>query len=103
MTAENYYRTHFEYPRLWLEDYKTMGYNYTEYDKSANPYDTKYKILPVGKKPYKPEKNRYIPQAKNHVFDNSPALNTNLGVHKRPNAKEFGRWSELAKKLDKYD
>jgi hypothetical protein len=80
-----------------------MGYNYTEYDKSANPYDTKYKILPVGKKPYKPEKNRYIPQAKNHVFDNSPALNTNLGVHKRPNAKEFGRWSELAKKLDKYD
>ncbi|MBA42562.1 MAG: hypothetical protein CMF62_00950 [Magnetococcales bacterium] len=102
LTAENYYKTHFETPRLWLEDYKTLGYNYSDYDKSANPYNTKYKILPVGKKAYKPEKNRYIPQAKNYVFGNSPALNTNIGgvvKRKRPPSKSI-YWDSIAEKID---
>ena len=76
LTAENYYRTHFEAPIARLEDYRVKGWNYGDYSMTPHPTKSNIRILSQNTKGLPPKETEYrnVPTASNYAFHNTPAL-----------------------------
>lgn len=104
LTAENYYKIH-QVPRSWLEDYRMLGSNYSDYTNAVEPSNVGVRILPksdFGDFPGNdttPEtltgpldrppvtEQQYIPVGMNYVFEDTPALKRNSDIHKTERPK----------------
>ena len=76
LTAENYYRTHFEAPIARLEDYRVKGWNYMDFSSAPHPTKSNIRILSQNTKGLPPKETEYrnVPTAANYAFHNTPAL-----------------------------
>ena len=77
LTAENYYRTHFEAPVAYLEDYRVRGWNYNQFSDFPHPTKSNIRILSQNTKGLPPKETQYnnIPIGWNYAFHNTPAMN----------------------------
>lgn len=77
LTAENYYRTHFEAPIARLEDYRVRGWNYMDFSSNPHPTKANIRILSQNTKGLPPKETQYrnIPSGWNYAFHNTPAMN----------------------------
>ena len=75
LTAENYYKTHYNARSIPLEDYSIRGSNYMEYSDTPSPY-ANTRILSQNTKGLIPSATAYknIPTGANYAFYNTPAM-----------------------------
>ena len=76
LTAENYYKTHYQAQVAKLEDYAVRGANYMEFSNYIHPTKSNIRILSQNTKglPSNETKYRNIPSGYNYGFHNSPAM-----------------------------
>lgn len=75
LTAENYYKTHYNARSIPMDDYHVRGANYMEYSDTPNPY-ANTRILSQNTKGLIPSATAYknIPTGSNYAFYNTPAM-----------------------------
>lgn len=75
LTAENYYKTHYNARSIPMDDYAVRGANYMDYSDTPNPY-ANTRILSQNTKGLIPSATAYknIPTGSNYAFYNTPAM-----------------------------
>jgi len=70
LTAENYYKTHYDSPVIKLEDYNVRGANYMEYSDYVHPTKSNIRLLSKNTKGLPPEETKFknIPTGSNYAF-----------------------------------
>jgi hypothetical protein len=76
LTAENFYKTHYQATPIPLEDYVVRGANYMEYSDFPHPVKSNIRILSQNTKGLPPEQTKYknVPSGYNYAFHNTPAM-----------------------------
>ena len=76
LTAENYYKTHYQAEIAHLEDYAVRGANYMEFSDYVHPTKSNIRILSQNTKGLPPKEMMYknIPTGYNYGFHNTPAM-----------------------------
>lgn len=76
LTAENYYRTHYQAQPIPIEDMAVRGANYNDYSDYVHPTKSDIKILSYNTKGLPPDATKYknIPIGYNYAFHNTPAM-----------------------------
>lgn len=76
LTAENYYKTHFDPRSIPVEDYSIRGWNYESYSNAPHPTKSNFRILSYNTKGLPPGETKYknIPTGYNYAFHNTPAM-----------------------------
>ena len=76
LTAENYYKTHYQAQVAKLEDSAVRGANYMEYSDYIHPTKSNIRILSQNTKGLPPNETKYknIPTGYNYGFHNTPAM-----------------------------
>lgn len=76
LTAENYYKTHYQAEIAKLEDYAVRGANYMEFSNYIHPTKSNIRILSQNTKGLPPSETKYknIPSGYNYGFHNTPSM-----------------------------
>jgi hypothetical protein len=76
LTAENYYKTHFQAPVAYLNDNMVRGWNYEIYSSFIHPTKSNIRILSQNTKGLPPNETKYrnIPSGANYAFHNTPSM-----------------------------
>jgi len=76
LTAENYYKTHYDPRSIPVTDYRLRGWNYDEYSSVPHPTKSNTRILSYNTKGLPAEDTKYknIPTGFNYAFHNTPAM-----------------------------
>lgn len=76
LTAENYYKTHYNSRSIPMDDYSVRGANYMDFTDTVAPKNINTRILSQNTKGLIPSATEYrnIPTGSNYVFYGTPAL-----------------------------
>jgi len=76
LTAENYYKTHYQPIIAPIEDKKIKGFNYLNFRNTISPDQTDFRILSTTTKGLNEKETKFknIPTGYNYVFHNTPQM-----------------------------